>query len=787
MAPEGTAKRGAGGPKPPRPASGAESLDPALYEHVRPHLGRQLFRLAPGRPAFGAGLRLAIVLSVPVAVGSAIGQLDKALVISLGGLNVLLADPGGAPSTRCKTLSVTTVLVSVAIALGTIAGLRLWTAVLLMFVVAVASGLANLYGHVAATVGLLVSILFIVGFAFPGDASAAAEHLGLCLVGGAWAMLVALVLWPSHPFDAPRAQVAACYRALGRLVGDLASVGARQGSADRLDLVDNARLARGEIESAVAVLAAIRAGRAGDSAASSDLLQLLGLASRVVSQVEGLVEPVGVASQVAGLADSWPSAVGALRAAGASLSGLADRMSGTGAAADPASLDQLVEKVDAQARELRVDDLDAAVALRLVARGTAELAALVGMAGRYVTGSSMASPGPPPADGPPVRSAVRPLRSDLHVWMGTLRANLTTKSVALRHGIRFGVTAAVGTAIGLGFRLERGYWVPLTIAVVLQPYASATLQRALMRVLGTVVGASIGALLLSAVHSEAGLIILLALLAFVFMSLIPLNYGLAVVFITPMVVVLLALPHPGDLSIAVSRVVDTLIGGALALAGGFLLWPRAERDALVSGLATAVRAERGHLDAVLESCERRPDTHERAEVARMHEAAGTAVGNAQVGFQRLLGESWRGPSRVGSLWSTLDASRRLFHYTSAIESHAQSMGRMHARPALADLRTALIRRLDGVERRLEGDAPTVQPTGGDREATVMALEQVKRQMAGHRRRRRSEVAAGELGETEARRLVLEDAPFGELLDPMADAVSELERSTDALASGGPDR
>ena len=168
----------------------------------------------------------------------------------------------------------------------------------------------------------------------------------------------------------------------------------------------------------------------------------------------------------------------------------------------------------------------------------------------------------------------------------------------LRHALRVGGASAVGEALVLAVHLTKGYWVLITIAVVLRPYAAITLQRTVLRLAGTMLGAALAAAILIADDQSVGLILIVFVLTFLTFSLISLNYGLGVVFLTPLVIVLISTGQPGDWGVAGHRVLDTLIGAGLALLGGYLLWPKVDRRELVDELAAALEADRLHLRAV---------------------------------------------------------------------------------------------------------------------------------------------------------------------------------------------
>ena len=120
--------------------------------------------------------------------------------------------------------------------------------------------------------------------------------------------------------------------------------------------------------------------------------------------------------------------------------------------------------------------------------------------------------------------------------------------------------------------LQRSYWVPLTVAIVLKPDYGSVFARAVQRGIGTIVGAVAGAVLLVLFHG-AWLLVPFGVLA----ALLPYgrnrNYGLLATFLTPLVVVLVDLLKPVGWRLAGDRLVDTLIGCAIVLVVGFAPWP----------------------------------------------------------------------------------------------------------------------------------------------------------------------------------------------------------------------
>src|SRR5664280_2389477 len=210
----------------------------------------------------------------------------------------------------------------------------------------------------------------------------------------------------------------------------------------------------------------------------------------------------------------------------------------------------------------------------------------------------------------------------------------------------------------------------------------------------------------------------LAMLTF---SLMSLNYGLGVVFLTPMVIVLISTGQTGDWGLAGHRLLDTLIGAGLALLGGYLLWPKVDRRELVDELATALEADRVHLGAVLEDSTHLSDAPAAPSIRALHEKAGLAVATAQTAFQRLLGEPARSRLQSEALWSLTDAARRTFLATSSLEGLLSRSSDGSPRPRLGRARQAADQALAELSKALrQHRAPDASGVGKEALAEAVA-------------------------------------------------------------------
>ncbi|HTW55456.1 MAG TPA: FUSC family protein [Thermoplasmata archaeon] len=135
-----------------------------------------------------------------------------------------------------------------------------------------------------------------------------------------------------------------------------------------------------------------------------------------------------------------------------------------------------------------------------------------------------------------------------------------------------GIAVAAGLWISLRLELVRDFWVMLTILVALRPDLTATLEFSTMRVAGTVLGAAAAFPITLFVTSAGVLLVILTAVAALMYALRTFNYVVYATAITIFVIVLLNISYPGSPGLAVVRVIDTGIGGAIGLAAGTLLW-----------------------------------------------------------------------------------------------------------------------------------------------------------------------------------------------------------------------
>ena len=200
------------------------------------------------------------------------------------------------------------------------------------------------------------------------------------------------------------------------------------------------------------------------------------------------------------------------------------------------------------------------------------------------------------------------------VWL-RLRQNLTPESALFRHAVRMSVVLCIGYAFIHLTGLQHGYWILLTSLFVCQPNYNATRHRLSLRVIGTLVGVAIGLPVLYFVPSQEGQLLLIVITGVLFFSFRTVQYAHATMFITLLVLLCFNLLGEG-FEVAIPRIIDTLIGCAIAWAAVSFIWPDWRFRNLASVTEKAFNANCRYLDAILEQYHQGRDNRLAYRIAR---------------------------------------------------------------------------------------------------------------------------------------------------------------------------
>ncbi|NUO98783.1 MAG: hypothetical protein HOW59_12715, partial [Nonomuraea sp.] len=217
------------------------------------------------------------------------------------------------------------------------------------------------------------------------------------------------------------------------------------------------------------------------------------------------------------------------------------------------------------------------------------------------------------------------------------------------HAGRLGIAAAVAMALMVGVHEQYGKWFVFTVLLALRPTYGDTVERVVLRIAGTVLGAAGAALILAAVpgpYTIVGTVLVFATLGF---ALREVSYGYWSVFATPLAMMLTDFSTRLDWEAAGIRLALTVGGGVLALVAARVLWPRGQAGRLRELTAELLRE---HACLIRTLAERDLDR-----LPERTDAAGSAANRLRESLDKLDKEP--GGSAPGELRAAVTLARKL--------------------------------------------------------------------------------------------------------------------------------
>ncbi|MFJ3487806.1 FUSC family protein [Pseudomonas sp. NPDC090202] len=509
-----------------------------------------------------------------------------------------LCDPQGSRALRLKTMIRFTAMGAVVMPLASYAAY--WghvVGLLTLFVLVFLCGLTRSYqaslGPMPAQAGLIASLAVVIGSAWPQPLPGALENAGYFLLGSGWAMLFCVFLWP-----VPFPQSASW--ALSTIFGRLEDMADFLGTLDPRPGMDQQGWAEFDTVYRRGVRMSIERGRAlaaHDVRSAPDLGPGIDAAGRVFSALIA----IGHARRQAAVVIDETS-----RQLLVDLRGLLHGLANQAEQEQPIA-DTLQLQAQALLRQAAARSDQTASATAFAAR------AIVRFAKRSYTVSAATEA---PALVATVGGKIEPL--------------------VLRHALRVALASTIAFMLGTWLNVTFAYWGAIAAIVVTQPVSANTWLRVLERACGSFIGGIIAAILLTSLPGPGAMSVAILLLATITVALRLVNYGLFVVFLTPMFMLLSDFIHPAE-GLASARFINEFVGACVGVAASFLLWPQKDSDALGAAVAAAISANMAFAAAVL-----REDEDAAATLDRLQREAGLASSRLEVARERMLLEGrWR--------------------------------------------------------------------------------------------------------------------------------------------------
>jgi uncharacterized membrane protein YccC len=638
-------------------------------------------------------LRCSIGVAIPLVTGVLAGAPLSGSSAAYGALVVGFASRQGVHRTRAVAMILTALALALSGLAGALSGPHPIANLVLGTLWAVAFGFVSALGPSAGTASINGAVAFVLFSTAPYDTSDPWLQGTMIVAGGVLQTILIVAVWPLQRTRAEREALAAAYRSLALYASTV--------DADDLGLPDAAPLVRVHAILADPQPFGNRIDFAGFAALAEEAERIRATLAALASDYH-LLADVGLTTPALALRRLTDAASAVLGAIALTLP--AQRVPAPRALA-LADLDTALEAVTATlaARTPALRDARALVAQLHVAWRAAHAAA--GQALPDYTRAPLAA-----ASGAGLRDALE-----------TLRANATLRSTYARHALRLG--AAMGVAIALAQRvpLAHAAWIGLTVALVLRPDFASTFTRGLGRVIGTIAGAAIAALLALADIAVGGFLALAVGFAFASYALFSISYTLFSVTITVYVVLLLVIGGAAEHAAASDRVIATILGGAVALVA-YAIWPTWARERIRAELGALVQAQGAYalvvLDAFFDGKLDRAAMRERQRDVRRVRA------NAEAAIDQMRGEPVAERAiPLAAARGIVAAARRMSVATLALSARVTVIDpseRDALRTFVDDLRVVLARLVVALEATTSEDVPSLRE---DHRALVRAARE----------------------------------------------------------------
>ncbi|POY38512.1 hypothetical protein C3K47_03715 [Solitalea longa] len=500
----------------------------------------------------------------------------------------------GSFAQRVWVMVLGTLAVAVASFLGTVAGGNMFAAMAFLLMVAFLSGMARGLGDHGLTLGTLAVILFLLSLFGPNTLAIAEKRAMAVLIGGSWAIVLrVIVLWvikPQLPYDIAISKPWTVSASMMGMVPQLSGIDEHEAEKQLNEQETNLRVAINEL------LPYLRKGDKKIVSVRRELLKVVRAGSRFGSTAMALFYEMKEVSKHERLGFIVPTLKNTFQALELAASTVGHYLMSR-STEDEELLKIRIERCENMVVILR-KRLDAA---NLSLYDKVEVLKVINMfessIGYLQTALTWAERIDEKRRQLSFITHFQPVVSIRSQWKNTL-SEFTSESELFRHSLRLALIATFGIFLFYSFEIPRGYWISLTIMVVLQPDFSSTRLKAWDRVLGTLGGVFAASILMHFVQFHYVIFIVIAVCLFLFFYFQSRNYAIAVFFLTIELVAMIDLNLPYEWHIGLYRMVNTIIGGIIAVGATYLLWPKWEHVKLSKYLALAIKSNKNYLAQV---------------------------------------------------------------------------------------------------------------------------------------------------------------------------------------------
>ncbi|OCA74708.1 FUSC family protein [Chryseobacterium arthrosphaerae] len=254
-----------------------------------------------------------------------------------------------------------------------------------------------------------------------------------------------------------------------------------------------------------------------------------------------------------------------------------------------------------------------------------------------------------------------------------LRNNISLSSSHFRHAIRITTALLLGYLFSMFDFLGLGhtYWILITITAILKPAYSITKQRNLLRLYGTITGATIAYIILHFIHINSVLFAILLISMIMCFSFLKGRYFWAVLFMTIYVFLSFNFLNPGKVNIIFKdRVLDTAIAGIIAFAVSYIVLPVWEHTQNLDLMKKSAADNLIYFQSVISKFLQGNFDIEDYKVKRKN--AIISLANLSDNFQRMISDPKNQQKKLEVVHQFVATSHLITAYTASLSQYAKS-------------------------------------------------------------------------------------------------------------------
>jgi uncharacterized membrane protein (TIGR01666 family) len=249
-----------------------------------------------------------------------------------------------------------------------------------------------------------------------------------------------------------------------------------------------------------------------------------------------------------------------------------------------------------------------------------------------------------------------------------LTNNISIDSNIFRHSVRVSVSLLAGFFISRILPFGHGYWILLTIVVILKPAYSLTKTRNIERLAGTFTGAVIGSVVLWIVadtHILLGIMIVGMVIAY---SMIRLKYLVSVIAMTAYILIAFHFLKPGDFTVVLrDRLIDTFAGSVIAFITTIAIPPKWEHEQIQELIRNAIMANSKYFFFICRPFLGEPLSNLDYKLHRKE--AFVQLANLSDAFQRMLNEPRRQQKKIQVIHQMVVSNHMLASHIATLSSY----------------------------------------------------------------------------------------------------------------------